>query len=233
MRSSGRHSNETTKSKERKDGRCWRRGWWGRGQGKKRCAYGRVKKRGRNVEMQTDGVLRSSLVSQLPEESYQEPFSSAGRSPHARSLPTLSTNGYLWMHQSTPLLPGFNAIRIDYIDFARGRNLRSSLQNSWRNASMSHCTWWSFASVNSWTLCPENIDYLALQTYAPSLAIFEMCSLCALRRILNIIYCVASYAFFETIAWKSKSMSYSLCFREPRTTRIISTLMLKKKLSPT
>lgn len=28
------------------------------------------------------------------------------------------------MHQSTPLLPGFNAIRIDYIDFARGRNLR-------------------------------------------------------------------------------------------------------------
>lgn len=28
------------------------------------------------------------------------------------------------MHQSTPLLPGFNVIRIDYIDFARGRNLR-------------------------------------------------------------------------------------------------------------
>lgn len=68
------------------------------GRGKKRCAYGRVKKRGRNVEMQTDGVLRSSLVSRLrklPEESYQEPFSPAGRSPHARSLPTLSTNGYL------------------------------------------------------------------------------------------------------------------------------------------
>lgn len=56
------------------------------------------KKGGRNVEMQTDGVLRSSLVSQLrklPEESYQEPFSPAGRSPRARSLPTLSTNGYL------------------------------------------------------------------------------------------------------------------------------------------
>lgn len=137
-------------------------------QEKKRCAYGRVKKKRRNVEMQTDGVLRSSLVSQLrtlPEESYQEPFSPAGRSPHARSLPTLSTNGYLWMHQSTPLLPGFNAIRIDYIDFARGRNLRSSLQNSWRNASMSHCTWWSFASVDSWTLCPVNINYLA-QTHA-------------------------------------------------------------------
>lgn len=150
------------------------------GRGKKRCAYGRVKKGGRNVEMQTDGVLRSSLVSRLrklPEESYQEPFSPAGRSPHARSLPTLSTNGYLWMHQSTPLLPGFNAIRIDYIDFARGRNLRSSLQNSWRNASMSHCTWWSFASVDSWTLCPENIDYLAPQTHASPLAIFEMCSL--------------------------------------------------------
>lgn len=150
------------------------------GRGKKRCAYGRVKKGGRNVEMQTDGVLRSSLVSRLrklPEESYQEPFSPAGRSPHARSLPTLSTNGYLWMHQSTPLLPGFNAIRIDYIDFARGRNLRSSLQNSWRNASMSHCTWWSFASVDSWTFCPENIDYLAPQTHASPLAIFEMCSL--------------------------------------------------------
>lgn len=29
------------------------------------------------------------------------------------------------MHQSTPPLPGFNAIRIDYIDFTRGRNLRS------------------------------------------------------------------------------------------------------------
>lgn len=160
MRSSGRHSNETTKSKERKDaGWCRGRGRAGEGRGggggvKKRCAYGRVKKGGGNVEMQTDGVLRSSLVSRLrklPEESYQEPFSPAGRSPHARSLPTLSTNGYLWMHQSTPLLPGFNAIRIDYIDFARGRNLRSSLQNSWRNASMSHCTWWSFASVDSWT----------------------------------------------------------------------------------
>lgn len=68
MRSSGRHSNETTKSNERKDEEMLR---------KKRCAYGRVKKRereegeGRNVEMQTDGVLRSSLVSRLrklPEE---------------------------------------------------------------------------------------------------------------------------------------------------------------------
>lgn len=152
----------------------------GGGKGKKVRLW-KGKKREWNVEMQTDGVLRSSLVSQLrklPEESYQEPFSPAGRSPHARSLPTLSTNGYLWMHQSTPLLPGFNAIRIDYIDFARGRNLRSSLQNSWRNASMSHCTWWSFASVDSWTLCPENIDYLVLQTHALPLAIFEMYSLC-------------------------------------------------------
>lgn len=32
------------------------------------------------------------------------------------------------MHQSTPPLPGFNAIRIDYIDSGRRRNLRSSLQ---------------------------------------------------------------------------------------------------------
>lgn len=69
----------------------------GRGEKKVRLWKGK-KKRGRNVEMQTDGVLRSSLVSRLrklPEESYQEPFSPAGRSPHARSLPTLSTNGYL------------------------------------------------------------------------------------------------------------------------------------------
>lgn len=69
----------------------------GRGEKKARLWKGK-KKRGRNVEMQTDGVLRSSLVSRLrklPEESYQEPFSPAGRSPHARSLPTLSTNGYL------------------------------------------------------------------------------------------------------------------------------------------
>lgn len=74
------------------------KGRGGGARGKKRCAYGRVKKGGRDVEMQTDGVLRSSLVSRLrklPEESYQEPFSPAGRSPHARSLPTLSTNGYL------------------------------------------------------------------------------------------------------------------------------------------
>jgi len=61
------------------------------------------------------------------QKSYQKPFSPAGRSPQAWSLPTLSANGYLWMHQSTPPLPGFNAIRIDYIDFARGHNLRSSL----------------------------------------------------------------------------------------------------------
>lgn len=99
MRSSGRHSNETTKSKERKDGRCCgRREREGGGAGEKKVRLWKGKKRGRNVEMQTDGVLRSSLVSQLrklPEESYQESFSPAGRSPHARSLPTLSTNGYL------------------------------------------------------------------------------------------------------------------------------------------
>lgn len=105
MRSSGRHSNETTKSKERKDGRYTGRAKQGEEEGEgegetreKKVRLWKGKKRGRNVEMQTDGVLRSSLVSQLrklPEESYQEPFSTAGRSPHARSLPTLSTNGYL------------------------------------------------------------------------------------------------------------------------------------------
>lgn len=36
----------------------------------------------------------------------------------SRSLPTLSANGYLWMHQSTPPLPGFNAIRIDYYRYS-------------------------------------------------------------------------------------------------------------------
>lgn len=104
MRSSGRHSNETTKSKERKDGRYTgrtSRGGGGGGvgrQGKKRCAYGRVKKEDETSRCRRmacyDRVLFLSYE-KLPEESYQEPFSTAGRSPHARSLPTLSTNGYL------------------------------------------------------------------------------------------------------------------------------------------
>jgi len=151
--------------------------------------------------MQTDGVLRSSLVSRLrklPEASYQEPFSPAGRSPHARSLPTLSTNGYLWMHQSTPLLPGFNAIRIDYIDFARGRNLRPSLQNSWRNASMSHCTWWSFASVDSWTPC--SWEYRLSRAADPRTSIGDPRDEFVMHFDVSWIYCVASYAFFEIIA---------------------------------
>lgn len=91
--------------------------------------------------MQTDGVLRSRVLFldyESYQKSYQKPFSSAGRSPHARSLPTLSANGYLWMHQSTSPLPGFNAIRIDYIDFARGRNLRPRPCKTLRNASMHH-----------------------------------------------------------------------------------------------
>lgn len=102
-----------------------KKGWKMLMEEKKRFAYGRVKKKkkksGQNVEMQTDGVLRSSLVSldyESYQKSYQKLFSLAGRSPQARSLPTLSANGYLWMHQSTPPLPGFNAIRIDYIDFS-------------------------------------------------------------------------------------------------------------------
>lgn len=71
----------------------------GRGrQGKKRCAYGRVKKEDETSRCRRmacyDRVLFLSYE-KLPEESYQEPFSTAGRSPHARSLPTLSTNGYL------------------------------------------------------------------------------------------------------------------------------------------
>lgn len=73
MRSSGRHSNETTKSNERKDEERERE----RCRGKKvRLWKGKKRRRrrgggGRNVEMQTDGVLRSSLVSRLrklPEE---------------------------------------------------------------------------------------------------------------------------------------------------------------------
>lgn len=131
MRSSGRHSNEMTKSKERKDAgekkkvRLWK--------GKKKDEVTK------NVEMQTDGVLRSRVLFldyESYQKSYQKPFSSAGRSPHARSLPTLSANGYLWMHQSTPPLPGFNAIRIDYIDFARGCNLRPRPCKTLGNASM-------------------------------------------------------------------------------------------------
>lgn len=110
--------------------------------------------------MQTDGVLRSRVLFldyESYQMSYQKPFSPAGRSPQARSLPTLSANGYLWMHQSTPPLPGFNAIRIDYIDSVRGHNLRLSLQNSC-NTPMNHCVWWwSFASRGKppWTFCPS------------------------------------------------------------------------------
>lgn len=191
MRSSGRHSNETTKSKERKDGRYRARG----GTREKRCAYGRVKKGGRNVEMQTDGVLRSSLVSRLREatrrESYQEPFSPAGRSPHARSLPTLSTNGYLWMHQSTPLLPGFNAIRIDYIDFARGRNLRVVLAKllTQRVNEPLHLMIFRIGKLLN-ILCPENINYRALQTHASPFAMqSSRCVRYAFRRVLNILRC--------------------------------------------
>lgn len=109
MRSSGGHSNETTKSKGRKKERMKDAG--GKRRKKRRAACGRVKKkekereaRGRNVEMQTDGVLRDRVLflpallherRELPEELPEKLFSLAGRSPQARSLPTLSANGYL------------------------------------------------------------------------------------------------------------------------------------------
>lgn len=117
MRSSGRHSNETTKSKERKDGdaatgekeRGKKRGDQGEErkrktlrerERKKRCTYGRVKKGGENASRcrrmacyDRERVLFLDYESY--QGSYQESLGSAGRSPQARSLPTLSANGYL------------------------------------------------------------------------------------------------------------------------------------------
>lgn len=85
MRSSGRHSNETTKSKERKDGRYAgraSRGGRGRGrgrQGKKRCAYGRVKK-----EDETSRCRRMACYDRVLFLSYESYQKRATRSPSAR-----------------------------------------------------------------------------------------------------------------------------------------------------
>jgi hypothetical protein len=78
MRSSGRHSNETTKSKERKDGDAARRERAGQTEREKVRLWKGKKRRRKRVEMQTDGVLgdRESPASRLRESyqrSYQEP----------------------------------------------------------------------------------------------------------------------------------------------------------------
>lgn len=84
MRSSGRHSNETTKSKERKDGRyrgqeALREGGGGEDKRKKRCAYGRVKK-----ENETSRCRRMACYDRVLFLSYESYQRRATRSPSAR-----------------------------------------------------------------------------------------------------------------------------------------------------